>query len=274
MSHLSSQATNVESAGGQLRRWRTLRGKSQLDLALDAGVSQRHVSFVETGRSVPSRQMIVDLSDTLRIPLRERNAIMTAAGYAATYRDAPLADGAMRQVERAITRMLRVHEPFPALVLDRYWNVLETNSAAPKFFGRLIDLDAQPKPRNLLRLLFDPNGLRPHLANWSQTSRALLDRFRREAVGGVVDDGMRALLGELQAFPDVPRDGDAANTNPSCAIVPIGFRVNGRTLNLFSMITTVCTPQSVTAEELRLDTIFPVDDETECAYLEFVGEAK
>ena len=250
-----------------------MRGKSQLDLALDAGVSQRHVSFVETGRANPSRQMIVDLSDTLGIPLRERNAIMNAAGYAATYRDEPLGTAAMVRVERAINRMLHVHEPFPAIVLDRHWNVLATNSSAPAFLSRFIDLDTYSKPRNLLRLMFDPDGLRPFLARWEETARALIDRLRREAVGGVLDDGMRSLLAELMAYPDVRQALEVSPSADSSPVIPISFRAGSQTLDLFSMITTVCTPRSVAAEEIRLDTIFPVDDETERAYIDFITRA-
>ncbi len=155
---------------------------------MDAGISQKHVSFVETGRSTPSRQMIVDLSDALGVPLRERNAIMLAAGYAPLYREESFDGPSMTEVHRAVTRMLRQHEPFPALAMDRFWNVIETNEAAPAFFGRFVDLDKWPKPRNLLRLIFDPAGLQPSLARWDETARSLLFRVRREAVGGVIND--------------------------------------------------------------------------------------
>jgi len=179
------------SAGELLRQWRDLRGKSQLGLALDTGISQKHVSFVETGRSIPSRQMIIDLADALEIPFRERNTILLAAGLAPAYRDEPLDAPLMQQVERAVNRLLHQHEPFPALVIDRYWNVAGTNQAAPVFFSRFIDLEARPKPRNLLHLMFDPKGMRPHILRFEETARGLLQRLRREAVGHATDTRTR-----------------------------------------------------------------------------------
>ena len=276
--HVLPLTSPPQTAGQLLRQWRDLRGKSQLDLALDTGVSQKHVSFVETGRSTPSKPMIIDLADALGIPLRERNAILLAAGFAPAYRDAPLDAPLMHQVKRAVDRLLRQHEPFPALVMDRYWNVIETNAASPAFFGRFIDLDARPKPRNLLHLMFDPSGLRPHIARFEETARSLLQRLRDEAVGNVVDLRTRALMAELMAYPDVPQnlglqDLGARPSNAALPMIPIGFRAGERVLDLFSMITTVGTPQTVMAEEMRIETMFPTDDEMERLYLDFVGAA-
>jgi transcriptional regulator with XRE-family HTH domain len=274
--HVLPLMSTPETAGRQLRHWRDLRGKSQLDLALDTGISQKHVSFVETGRSTPSRQMIIDLADALRIPLRERNAILLAAGFAPAYRDEPLEAPQMAQVARAVERLLRQHEPFPALVLDRYWNVIETNAAAPAFFSRFIDLEAHPRPRNLLHLMFDPAGLRPHIARFPETARSLLQRLRNEAVGQVVDIRTRALMAELMAYPEVPQNLDQQDlgTRPPATVlpmIPIGFRVGAGVLDLFSMITTVGTPQTVTAEEMRIETMFPADDAMERLYRDVVG---
>ena len=266
-----ASAAAAPTAGDLLRQWRDLRGKSQLDLAFDTGISQKHVSFVETGRSTPSRQMIVDLADALRVPLRERNAIMMAAGFAPIYRDEPLDGPGMQRIGRAVKRILRQQEPFPALAMDRYWNVIETNEAAPAFFGRFVDLEKWPKPRNLLRLMFDPAGVRPHLMRWEETAASLLARVRREAVGGAIDERTRALLAELTAYPDAPRDARSASTSDLLPMIPLGFQTSRGALELFSMITTVGAPQTVTAEEIRLETMFPVDDETERDYLEFVG---
>jgi transcriptional regulator with XRE-family HTH domain len=265
----NSPLSSAPTAGELLRQWRAQRGKSQLDLAFDTGISQKHVSFVETGRSTPSRQMVVDLSDALRIPLRERNAIMLAAGYAPLYRDEPLDGPAMRQIGRAVSRLLRQHEPFPAMAMDRYWNVLEANDAAPAFFGRFIGLEKWPKPRNLLRLMFDPAGLQPFLARWEETARSLLIRVRREAVGGVLDDRMRALLADLMAYPSTPQNLRSSSTNESLPTIPLGFKLGKDVLDLFSMITTVGAPQMVSAEEIRLETMFPWDDKAEHQYLRF-----
>jgi hypothetical protein len=167
--------------------------------------------------------------------------------------------------------MLRQHEPFPAIVMDRYWNVVETNASAPDFFSRFIDLSARPKPRNLLHLMFDPSGMRPFLLHWEETARSLLLRVRREALGHVADERTRTLLAELTAFPDVPQDLHSMPTGDALPMIPLRFQAEGHVLNLFSMITTMGTPQTITAEEIRLETLFPADDETEDAYLEFMG---
>ncbi|MDX7954016.1 helix-turn-helix domain-containing protein, partial [Lichenihabitans sp. Uapishka_5] len=144
------------AAGTLLRHWRDLRGLSQLDLSLDAGVSQKHVSFIESGRSRPSTQMVIDLAEALHVPLRERNAILLAAGHAPRYAEAGLEAPVMERVTAALRRMLQQNEPFPAVVMDRHWNVLLANDAAPRFFGCFTALADRPSPRNLLHLLFDP----------------------------------------------------------------------------------------------------------------------
>ena len=171
-----------------LRHWRDLRGVSQLDLSFNAGVSQRHISFIESGRSVPSRQMLLDIAQTLDVPLRDRNALLLAAGYAPIYADTAWNALEMQSVTKALERMLRQHEPFPALVMDRYWNVLMTNDAAPRFFDCFIDLAARKGPRNMLHLVFDPNGLRPFIADWQSVSESLIQRVYRESVGRVIDE--------------------------------------------------------------------------------------
>ena len=149
-------ASTVPQLGEMLRYWRHERGKSQLDLSLDTGISQRHLSFVESGRSVPSRDLLSIVSDALNIPLRERNVLLLASGYAPFYSELNVDAEQMAIVTRVIDRMLQQHEPHPALVLDRYWNVIRTNQAAPRFFGSFVDLESRPKPRNLLDLMFDP----------------------------------------------------------------------------------------------------------------------
>lgn len=268
------QPSDPATAGDMLRQWRDMRGKPQLELALDTGISQKHVSFVETGRSTPSRQMIIDLADALQIPLRERNAIFTAAGYAPVYRDEPLDAPAMRGIRQAVTRVLRQQEPFPAVVMDRYWNVIETNAAAPAFFGRFIDLSRRPNPRNLLHLMFDPAGMRPFLTHWEETAKSLLSRVRREAVGHALDHRTRALIAELMAYPDTSKDWDSGVDMPMLPMIPLRFETQGQSLSLFSMITTVGTPQTVAAEEMRIETMFPADAEAEKAYRDFMGQGR
>lgn len=245
------------SVGSLLRYWRGQRGFSQLDLALAGGTSQRHLSFVESGRSVPSRAMLLVLAEALNLPLRERNALLLAGGFAPMYAEAALDDATMRVVAGALDQMLHNHEPHPALLLDRYWNVVRTNTAAPRFFGSLMDLEAFPKPRNLLELTFDPAGLRPHIEDWETVATGLLQRVRREALGMVVDAQLQALLTRLKRHPGV--DKLPTTLSVDSPILPITFRRGAERISYFSLVTTVGTPQAVTAQELRLECMFPID---------------
>ncbi|SAK95926.1 XRE family transcriptional regulator [Caballeronia hypogeia] len=255
--------------GDLLRYWRDVRGMSQLDLSLEAGVSQRQISFIESGRSVPGRDTLLTLAQTLDVPLRERNFLLLAAGYAPVYSEAPWNAQEMHGVIRALERVVRQHEPFPAIVMDRHWNVLMNNDAAPRFFGCFIDMAARQGPRNMLHLIFDPEGMRPFVADWDTVARSLLQRVYRESVGHAVDAGTRRLLDELLAYPDVPRDWnahDGRSATPTMPVIPIGFESEGAVLRYFSMVTTVGAPQTVATQELRLECMFPVDDETEARH--------
>ena len=199
----TQSASTVAPLGELLRYWRRQRGKSQLELSLDTGISQRHLSFVESGRSAPSRDFLSTVSDALHIPFRERNTLLLASGYAPVYGEQSMDAEQMAIVTRAIDRMLQQHEPHPALVLDRYWNVMRTNQAAPRFFGSFVDLEARPKPRNLLDLMLDPAGMRPFVEEWESVAAGLLQRVRREAVGQVVDARLAELLQRLHTYPGV-----------------------------------------------------------------------
>ncbi len=258
-------------AGALLRQWRDVRGKSQLDLAFDAGVSQKHISFVESGRSQPSRQMVVDLAEALGVPLRERNAILLAAGYAPHYSEEALDAPSLSRIATALQRLLKQNEPFPAVVMDRHWNVVLANDAAPRFFGCFVDLATRREPRNLLHLMFDPAGLRPFVVDWPGTSRMLLARVHREAPGHIVDAGTRHLLDQLGQYPDVDTRRRAPDPTAASPMIPLTFDKDGVTLSYFSMITTVGTPQAVAAEELRLECMVPADDETERGHVDFVA---
>jgi transcriptional regulator with XRE-family HTH domain len=225
---------------------------------MDTGISQRHVSFVESGRSTPSRDFLSIVSDALNIPFRERNVLLLASGYAPQYGEQSVDAEPMAIVTRAIDRMLRQHEPHPALVLDRRWNVVRTNEAAPRFFGSFVDLEARPKPRNLLDLMLDPAGMRPFVEEWEKVAAGLLQRVRREAVGQVLDAELQKLLQRLRGYPGV------AELKPSLApqspVLPIVFRRGNQRFSYFSLITTVGTPQCITAQELRVECMFPTDD--------------
>jgi transcriptional regulator with XRE-family HTH domain len=269
--------TMANELGALLRYWRDRRGTSQLDLSLDAGVSQRHISFIESGRSAPSRQMLMDLAQALDIPLRERNGLLLAAGYAPAYADAPWDGAEMQSVTCALGRMLRQHEPFPALVMDRYWDVVMANAAAPRFFNCFIDLAARPQPRNLLHLMFDPAGMRPFIAGWETVAKSLIQRVYREAVGRVLDERTQALLTALLAYPDVkadwknPKVTSALPVVPTMPVISLSFVKDGVELRYFSMVATVGTPQTVAAQELRLECLFPADAATETRHLELIG---
>ena len=262
-SHVSArQGPDRRSFGLLLKEWRRVRRKSQLTVALEASVSPRHLSFVESGRSVPSRDMVQTLAEALDVPLRERNALLVAAGYAPLYPERALASSDLIQVRRALTRLLDHQEPYPAVVLDRQWNVLETNRAAPKLFALFVDLAALPQPRNLLRSMFDPAGLRPWIANWQTVAQTLVQRVFREAVAGVPDPRVLSLLEDLRAYPGSPAPGPATPVG-ELPFHPVQFRKGGLSLSFFSMVTTVGAPFDITAQELRIEAFFPSDDETE-----------
>src|ERR1700761_3814187 len=251
----TQSASAVPQLGELLRYWRNERRKSQLDLSMDTGISQRHLSFVGSGRSVPSRYFLSVVSDALNIPLRERNVLLLASGYAPLYGEQSMDAGEMAVVTRAIDRMLEQHEPHPALVLDRYWNVIRTNRAAPRFFGSFIDLEARPKPRNLLDLMFDPAGMRPFVEEWEKVAASLLQRVRREAVGEVRDAGLAELMKRLRKYPGV--EGLKPPMASQSPVLPITFRRGDQRFSYFSLITTVGTPQCITAQELRVECMFP-----------------
>ena len=266
-----------QDVGDLLREWRRTRGKNQLDLSLDTGVSQRHLSFIENKRSVPSRQTLLDIAQALDVPLRDRNALFLAAGYAPIYSEGAWDAGEMQSITRAVERILHQHEPFPALVMDRYWNVLMTNKSAPRFFNCFFDMTARTGPRNMLHLVFDPKGMRPFVAQWESVAKSLIQRVYREAVGRVIDAKTEDLLAALLAYPKVKADWKSLKPTSAMPLtrdlpmIPITFVKGKKHLNYFSIITTVGTPQTVAAQEIRIETMFPADDETERLHIKMIG---
>jgi transcriptional regulator with XRE-family HTH domain len=260
-----------------LRYWRDVRGVSQLDLSFETGISQRHLSFIESGRTVPGRETLTVIVQALDIPLRERNAVFLAAGYAPIYSEAPWNAEEMQSIRRALDRILKQHEPFPAVAMDRHWNVLAANESAPRFFGCFIDMAARKGPRNILHLMFDPAGMRPFVANWDRVAHSLFQRVHGEAVGRVIDDETQALLDGLLAYPDTNvswASASAIESAPDLPVIPIGFRHEGRILNYFSMITSVGAPRSVAAQELRIESMFPADSETEARHIALLENSR
>ena len=249
--------------GKLLRHWRRERRLSQLALALAAGTTSRHLSFVESGRSQPSREMVLRLARVLDVPIRERNQLLLAAGYAPLYRETGLAAEEAAQVQSALERMLTSHEPYPAVVMDRHWNVVTTNQAAKAFFGWLLGGRELSEPANVIRLMFDPDGIRPHITNWEAAADALLQRVHREAVGGIPDPTTVALLEEALAYSGVPAEWRVPDfSSPPLPVVPIEFARDGLALSYFSTVTTLSTPQDAMLQETRLESFFPADDTT------------
>jgi transcriptional regulator with XRE-family HTH domain len=261
--------------GDLLRHWRNIRGKNQLDLSFETELSQRHISFIESGRSVPSRQALMKIAQVLDVPLRDRNLLLLSAGYAPAYSEDAWNSGQMRSVTKALQRIIRHHEPFPALVMDRYWNVLLTNESTPRFFNCFIDMSQRTGPRNMLHLMFDPKGMRPFVENWEEVASSLIQRINLEAVGRVIDQGTKELLAALRSYPGVrtdDRDNRRSDLGPVMPTIPISFRKGNTVLNYFSMVTTVGTPQTVAAQELRIESMFPADQATENEHASFLGD--
>jgi transcriptional regulator with XRE-family HTH domain len=247
-----------------LRHWRTLRGLSQLDLALAADVSARHVSFLETGRAQPSREMILRLGASLVLPLRDQNVMLRAAGYDAEFSEPRLSEGMPAAIEQAFSRMLAHHEPFPMVILDHAYGVQRANVGAKRLLSRLArDSGELPKPLNLLHLLFDPRLARPAVIDWERTARALLSRLHRESLARPGDAELAALVRSLFEYPDVPpsfRQPDFST--PSEPTLTLRLRVGDSDLAFLSTITTFSAPQNVTLDELRIESYFPLDDAT------------
>jgi transcriptional regulator with XRE-family HTH domain len=255
---------HVGSVGSLLQYWRKYRHLSQLALATEAEISARHLCFLETGRAKPSREMVLLLASALDVPLRERNVLLLAAGFAPVYKETHLDAPELQGVRVALDAILRQQEPFPAVVMNRHWDVLMGNAAASRFFGFLLGDVTTEIPMNVIRMMFHPRGVRPYVVNWAATAEALVRRIHREAVGRVADEGTVKLLEEILSYPDVPRAW--RHPNPGAAmlpVVPVSFTKGDRTFNYFSTVTTLGTPQDITLQEMRIECFFPVDSVTE-----------
>jgi transcriptional regulator with XRE-family HTH domain len=270
--HRNGTAVEPNGVGPLLRRWRESRHLSQLDLALDAEVSARHISFLETGRAEPSREMLLMLANVLDVPLRERNFLLLAAGYAPIYGETSLDDPRMTQVRAAVEVILKSNEPRSALAHDRHWNIVMANAAFIRFLS--INLGKEPEgiaplevtkaPRlNVMRLLFDPNGVRKVIVNWEAIAKSLLNEAYRR-LAWARDEALQNLLTEILAYPGVParwREPDL--DTPNNLILPMELRVDGKIARMFSTVTTVATPHDVTLQELHVEVFYPADSETE-----------
>ncbi len=260
--------------GPLLRQWRARRRMSQLDLAAEAEISSRHLSFIETGRAGPSREMVRLLAQVLDVPLRDRNALLTAAGYAPIYRETRLEAPAMAQARRALDFILRQQEPYPALVLDRHWNVLDVNEGSARVQQAFLDSAAVAElgPPNAMRLMFHPRAFRPYIVNWEATAASLIQWLHRDALSGFADTETRALLQELLSYPDVPRHWRTLDLEASTApFLPIEFSKDELSLRYFTTLTSLGTPHDITLQELRIECFFPADEATEAASRRLAG---
>lgn len=256
----SSNRTTPSPAGALLREWRAAKHLSQLDLALEAGVSARHLSCVETGKAQPSRDLIAMLADALGMPLRERNALLVAAGYAPCYAETGLDAAALTQVRVAIDCILGHQEPYPAFLLNRRWDVLQTNRAAV----RVNDfLGAGRRHTNMVRRFLDPDDLRSSVVNWEEIAGDLIRHLHESIVAAPSDTGARALLEEALAYPGVPAQWRTRDVGgPPPPLLTVVFRKAGRELRFFSTITTFAMPRDVTLDEMRIECAFPADEST------------
>ena len=264
LSNIDARKPAVSGFPHLLKLWRQKRRLSQLELALTSGVSQRHVSFLESGRANPSRGMILQLSETLEVPLRERNDWLVAAGFAPVFRARHLDDPQMAQVLSAVRMMLANHEPFPAIAIDRAWNIRLTNTSFDRL-GTLLGSEIWTRigglEHNLMRLFFHPNGIKPYIANWGAIAPLLWHRARREAeaLGG---EEMKMVLSDLSQHQDAETLWAAEELN-LVPVLPIEIVKDGARVSLFTVIATFGTAQDVTADELRIESFFPADTATE-----------
>jgi transcriptional regulator with XRE-family HTH domain len=269
---LPRQATKVTAmtptatgsgVGELLRDWRSRRRLSQLDLATEANVSARHLSFVETGRSLPSRELLLKLAEHLDVPLREQNALLLAAGYAPVFSELSLDTDEMRPVRHALKAILSGHEPYPAIIVDRQWEMVASNQPAQALLTAGVPQELLAPPANALRITLHPEGLAPHILNFAEWSAHLMTRLHRQALLSQ-DPALAALEEELLSYPGVePASGVTAPAE--MLFVPLRMRLptDGTELSMFSTLATFGTALDITLEELSIESFFPADEASE-----------
>lgn len=254
---------NRTPVGDLLREWRQRQRLSQLDLACDAGISTRHLSFVETGRAVPSREMLLHLSEQLDIPVRERNVLLVAAGYAPSFPERPLEDPALASARAAIDLVLARQMPYPAFAIDRHWTIVSSNGALPQLYDDIAPELLAP-PVNAVRLSLHPHGLAPRIANLAEWRAHLLFRLRRQ-VDLTADPALIELLREVGGYATPAAKPPPASGLEHEIAVPFRIRIGSSVLSFFSMTTVFGTPVDVMLSELALELFFPADEETAAA---------
>lgn len=271
MTQRSSASIGMTNSFGMLlKQWRNQRGFSQLDLSVTSQVSQRHISFLESGRAKPSRDMVLGLATVLDVPLRHQNMMLTAAGFAPIYTETDLSVAEMTPIRRALEFMLHQQEPYPAVVMDRYWNLLLNNQGATRLLNNFIDPIAlqtilcSDGRLNLMRAMFHPQGLRPFVYNWKDIAGHLMQRVHREAIAEGQTEQSTSLLEELMSYPGVPDVWRTSNREAHHALLlTVHLRREHLNLQFFSTIATLGTPHDITLQELRIEYLFPADEATE-----------
>jgi transcriptional regulator with XRE-family HTH domain len=251
--------TTIQPVGSLLREWRQRRRMSQLDLACEAEISSKHLSFVETGRSIPSRDMVLHLAERLEVPLRERNMLLLAAGYAPIFPERRLDDPALAAARKAVDVILAGHEPYPAVAVDRHWTLVAANRAAAPVMAGIDPALLQP-PVNAMRIALHPAGLAPRIVNLAEWRGHLLDRLRRQITVSA-DPVLLQLFTELRSYP-APDGSSVESSDQPAVVVPLRLATETGVLSFVSTITVFGTPVDITLAELALETFFPADPAT------------
>jgi transcriptional regulator with XRE-family HTH domain len=258
------------SAGALLREWRVRRRMSQLDLASEAEISQRHLSFLESGRAKPSRDMVLHLADQLEIPLRERNHLLLAAGFAPRYGERDLDDPSLAAAREAVRLVLKGHEPNPAVAIDRHWTLVDANAAIAPLLADIADPQLLQPPVNVLRLSLHPQGLAARTVNLFEWRNHLLERLKRQ-LDATGDPVLADLERELLSYPSGPRTQRAQDGSLAAIAHPLKLRVGNEVLTFISTTTVFGTPLDVTLSELAIESFFPADEATAKALRHFAG---
>ncbi|MDF0518430.1 helix-turn-helix transcriptional regulator [Bradyrhizobium yuanmingense] len=257
--------------GDLLRGWRTRRALSQAELAFEAGISIKHLSYVETGKAAASRDILLQLASALDLSLRDRNALLEAGGFARQYGERDLSAPELAEARRAIDLLLLRHEPFPAIVTDRRWNVMQANRAASRLMIMLLGPLRMQRPLNHMRMFLAPDELKPFVENWPIVAAALLTRARHEAMAAPLDEALQSTWRELMRLPQlpVPATEDNAAPGPLCEV---RLRKGDIGVGLIGAVLTLGTPQDVTLQELRVEMFMPVDAASEAALVALAAQ--
>jgi transcriptional regulator with XRE-family HTH domain len=273
MDSRSSQAAGLRPhpVGDLLRAWRSRRAMSQADLAFEAGISIKHMSNVETGKATGSRETLMQLAAALGLSLRDRNALLEAGGFARQYGERDLSAPEVADVKRAIDLLLRRHEPFPAVVTDRQWNVIQANRAAHRLMTLLLGAERMTRPLNHMKMFLSPDELRPFVENWASVAAALMVRARHEAMAAPLDLALQSTWRELTRLPGVaaPQLNENETPGPLCEV---RLRRGDLGIGLIGAVLTLGTPQDVTLQELRVEMFMPADAASEAALVAFAAQ--